>query len=99
MAFCGLLANTFHKFRLPNTTEELKGRIRQQVEKIMQVQQELSALGTLYKHKKQPEQLSLHQRLLEYEVLLNALVYEAYGLTADEIAIEAVKTESQTYGV
>jgi hypothetical protein len=50
--FLRFISQYISQIPIANTTEELKGRIRQQVEKIMQVQQELSALGTLYKHKK-----------------------------------------------
>ena len=71
---------------IPKVEAELRERIRQRVEKIMGVQRELSQLDTA-QAKNLPEQATLKARLAEYETLLNALVYEAYGLTAEEVAV------------
>jgi len=71
---------------IPKVEAELRERIRGRVEKIMGVQRELSQLDTA-QAKNLPEQATLKARLAEYETLLNALVYEAYGLTAEEVEV------------
>ena len=73
---------------IPNASEALRERIRGRVEKIMGVQRELSQFNkTLAKYQSESEGEMLKARLAEYETLLNALVYEAYGLTAEEVAV------------